>query len=322
MESKVSNSGNNNKNPIESAGFVLSNVDLKLLRVFKYVVEFGGFTAASRELNTGLAAISKQVSDLEIRLGMTLCTRGREGFDLTQHGINVYQATLELFTSLSLFRERVHNTRKELLGDITICIVDNTISDPHSPVTNAVQHLHHKAPKVKILLQTASIDNIERGIIEGRLNCGIGPVYEIKDEFDYYPLYTETSKIYCSPSHPVYSESNNGIISDKKLREQKLINHLYIKTQDMRRLVPCQESGIQAVQVESVAILILTGCFIGYLPDHYAAPYVERGQLCELGDESFHTEDIFYLIIKKGRQINPIIRLFMTALGIQETSVA
>jgi hypothetical protein len=30
-----------------------------------------------------------------------------------------------------------------------------------------------------------------------------------------------------------------------------------------------QESGVQAVQVESVAMLILTGHFIGYLPEHY-----------------------------------------------------
>jgi DNA-binding transcriptional LysR family regulator len=44
----------------------------------------------------GLAAISKQISDLEIRIGMRLCTRGREGFHLTEEGRLVYQASIGL----------------------------------------------------------------------------------------------------------------------------------------------------------------------------------------------------------------------------------
>lgn len=64
----------------------LSGLDFKLLKVFKAVVEAGGFSAAQNELNVGLAAISKQISDLEIRIGMRLCTRGREGFCLTEEG--------------------------------------------------------------------------------------------------------------------------------------------------------------------------------------------------------------------------------------------
>lgn len=318
MESKVSQSGNNANNRSDNAVLALSNIDLKLLRVFKCVVEAGGLTAASHELNIGLAAISKQVSDLEIRLGMTLCSRGREGFELTQYGINVYQATLELFVSLNLFRERLHNSRNELLGDIAICVVDNTISDPQSPVTAAVQQLHHKAPKVQIRLQTAQLDDIERGISEGRFHCGIAPVYEMKSDFDYFPLYKEYSKLYCSMSHPLYSGSCDKNISLEILREQKIINHLYVTPRDDRRIIPLQDSVAQAVQVESVAMLILTGHFIGYLPDHYAAAFIARGQLCELGDDSIRRENPFCLMMKKGRKINPIIQLFMQALGVAE----
>jgi DNA-binding transcriptional LysR family regulator len=322
MESKVSQSGNNANNRSDNAVLALSNIDLKLLRVFKCVVEAGGLTAASHELNIGLAAISKQVSDLEIRLGMTLCSRGREGFELTQYGINVYQATLELFVSLNLFRERLHNSRNELLGDIAICVVDNTISDPQSPVTSAVQQLHQKAPKVQIRLQTAQLDDIERGISEGRFHCGVAPVYEMKSDFDYFPLYKEYSKLYCSMSHPLYSGSCDKNISMERLREQKIINHLYVTPRDDRRIIPLQDSGAQAVQVESVAMLILTGHFIGYLPDHYAAAFIARGQLCELGDDSIRRENPFCLMMKKGRKINPIIRLFMQALGVAEVEAA
>ncbi len=80
METPLSNSGNPPPKTVHRAPLALSGLDFKLLKVFKAVVEAGGFSAAQNELNVGLAAISKQISDLEIRIGMRLCTRGREGF--------------------------------------------------------------------------------------------------------------------------------------------------------------------------------------------------------------------------------------------------
>ncbi|WP_110024717.1 LysR family transcriptional regulator [Mangrovibacter plantisponsor] len=330
MESKVSHygnmaspgNGNSAMNRNDGTTLSLNNIDLKLLRVFKCVVEAGGMTAASHELNIGLAAISKQVSDLEIRLGMTLCSRGREGFELTEYGVNVYQATLELFVSLNTFRERVHSSRNEVLGDIAISVVDNTISDTQSPVTKAVQQLHQNAPKVNIRLQTSQLEDIERGISEGRFHCGIGPVYEKKEAFEYFLLYHETSKIYCSSSHPLFNKEAENNVSIDTIKQQKMINHMYVSHRDTSGILPVHDTKIQAVQVESVAMLILTGHFIGYLPEHYAQSYIDRGLLQALSNEKLVAETPFYLMLKKGKKINPVINLFMQALAINEAAVA
>ena len=72
METPLSNSGNPPVKTAHRAPLALSGLDFKLLKVFKAVVEAGGFSAAQNELNVGLAAISKQISDLEIRIGMRL----------------------------------------------------------------------------------------------------------------------------------------------------------------------------------------------------------------------------------------------------------
>ncbi|MFM7786129.1 MAG: LysR family transcriptional regulator, partial [Gammaproteobacteria bacterium] len=60
----------------------VTDLDLRLLRVFRTVVESGGFAAAELALNVGRSTISKQIKDLETRLGMRLCRRGRGGFAL------------------------------------------------------------------------------------------------------------------------------------------------------------------------------------------------------------------------------------------------
>ena len=50
----------------------LSDADLRLLRVFKAVVDCGGMAAAELELNIGTSTISRHIKDLETRLGLVL----------------------------------------------------------------------------------------------------------------------------------------------------------------------------------------------------------------------------------------------------------
>ena len=64
----------------------LADIDIKLLRVFLAIVEAGGFAAAQAQLNLSPSRISTLLADLEARLGMRLCQRGRVGFRLTDKG--------------------------------------------------------------------------------------------------------------------------------------------------------------------------------------------------------------------------------------------
>ena len=64
----------------------LTDVDLRMLRIFCSIVDAGGFTAAQVPLNTSLSRLSVLVRDLEVRLGYSLCKRGKSGFQLTEEG--------------------------------------------------------------------------------------------------------------------------------------------------------------------------------------------------------------------------------------------
>ena len=81
----------------------MSDGDLRRLRVFCTVTRCGGFSAAESELQMGLPSISRYIKDLEIRLGATLCRRGRVGFELTEQGRQIYAASLQLIADLKRF---------------------------------------------------------------------------------------------------------------------------------------------------------------------------------------------------------------------------
>lgn len=59
---------------------------LAAMETFIYVVETGSFSAAARRLNVGQPAISKNIAQLEERLGVRLLTRSTRGLAATEAG--------------------------------------------------------------------------------------------------------------------------------------------------------------------------------------------------------------------------------------------
>ena len=98
----------------------ISDADLRILRIYKTVVECGGFSAAEVVLNISRAAISIAISDLETRLGFRLCQRGRSGFSLTNEGSQVYEHTLQLLSSIEDFRTHINALHQHLKGELNI----------------------------------------------------------------------------------------------------------------------------------------------------------------------------------------------------------
>ncbi|WP_223513648.1 LysR family transcriptional regulator [Pseudomonas sp. GL-B-19] len=315
METPLSNSGNPPPKPLQRAPLALSGLDFKLLKVFKAVVEAGGFSAAQNELNVGLAAISKQISDLEIRIGMRLCTRGREGFHLTEEGSLVYQASIDLFASVDNFRDRLSSAQNELVGDLGVGVIDNTLTDQSSPLVAALKRINEESPKVRFQLQASQLDEVERGVVEGRLVAGIVPVYQRREEFDYFALYEERSEAYCAVGHPLF-EVPDEQLGGEVLKQFEWVNHRYAIHRDKLKFAAYDSFSASATQVEAVALLIKTGRFLGFLPRHYAAAMVAQGQLRALCPASIHFDTPFHLILRHNTVRSPLVKAFAQALGV------
>jgi DNA-binding transcriptional LysR family regulator len=65
--------------------------------------------------------------------------------------------------------------------------------------------------------------------------------------------------------------------------------------------------------VEALALLLLSGAYVGYLPRHYAASWVERGDLHELqhGTRDFNH---FELAVRRRVSMTPAIEAFLLDL--------
>ncbi|KAA1176137.1 LysR family transcriptional regulator [Marinobacter salinexigens] len=103
----------------------LSDIDLRLLDVFIAVVECQGIANAQTLLNRDASNISRQLRQLEERLHLRLCERGRSGFGLTPDGEQVYRNTLDLKRALRNFEDETEILKGHLSGQLRLAMMMN-----------------------------------------------------------------------------------------------------------------------------------------------------------------------------------------------------
>ena len=291
----------------------LGDVDLRLLRIFRKVVECGGFSAAEVELNISRAAISIAMSDLESRLGFRLCQRGRSGFSLSDEGNHVYDYTLQLLSSLEGFRTQVNALHSQLKGELNIGITDNLVTIPHMQITNALSQLKEQGPDVVINISMTPPNEIELGVLDGRLQLGMVPDLRPLSGLNYLPLYTEQSLLYCSYNHPLFGQTDD-ILNSELVGEQDAVVPIYAQTPEIKVLLQELKACATATDREGVAFLILTGRYIGYLPDHFANTWVRDGKMRALLPGSYHYDTQFSVITRKGARANLVLETYLEEL--------
>lgn len=291
----------------------ITDFDIKLLRLFKTVVECGSYTAAEAILGVTKSAISIQMSDLEKRLNMKLCHRGRGGITLTDEGEAVLSSVDILLASIEQFRNDVNQINNELRGDLNIALVNNLVTQPHMRITHALRDLRTMSDKININITMATPGEIEKGVIEGRFHVGVVPATNKSSGLNYQALYNEQYLLYCSDQHPYF---DTELVSDAMLKQTNTVitsHRMTPKAITMHQLLRCSAT---ASDHEGVAFLILTGTYIGFLPKHYADYWVEKGRMKPLLTEHYQFPLDLSLITKRGQQSNQILNQFMTFVGV------
>jgi len=296
----------------------VTDFDLRLLRVFRTVAEVGSFTAAESALGITRSAISLHMSDLEKRLGVRLCQRGRAGFALTDEGREVLRAGEALLAAIEGFRTEVNQLHQSLRGELNIGLMNNLVTQPKMRITDALKGIRRHSEGVRINISMSTPGEIERGLLDGRLHIGALPMLTTLSTLDYSPLYEERSQLYCSRNHRLFQSARKLSVAD--LREVAAVAPSYRISADAMQLHQELKCAATATDREGIAFLILTGEYIGFLPDHFAATWVEKGMLIPLVSKEMNFVVTLGVATRKGRRKNLIVDRFLDILLQNNTS--
>ncbi len=288
----------------------LSDIDLRLLRVFVTVVEARGFTAAESHLNISTSTISIHISNLEKRLGFRLCERGRSGFRMTERGRLVYQETKSILKSLEDFSGTLANIKSKLTGRLIIGVSDALVTHPDFSISEVVRQFNKIDNDVTIELLIAPKQILESEVLGGRLHTAIGPFLPAKSGLDLTVLFQEIHDIYCGVGHPLFCAPRN-VAENCDLSVFPAVVRSYHREFDMNRLnVLREEASVNTT--EGILSLLLSGSYVGYLPRHYAMKWVSDGRLARLLREDLTYISKHGVITKSGSRVSSALETFVS----------
>lgn len=296
----------------------LSDIDIRLLRVFKSVVEYGGYSKAEIALNISRSTISIHMSDLETRLGMTLCNRGRgrSSFTLTDQGREVYKAIIDLLGHLNQFRDRVNAIQSHLTGELRIALPDDILEITQIDLASAIAHFRNKTPDVSIEVIAHSPNEVDLDILNGHADCGINVAQTKHPGLDYLPLFQHSTGLYCGQQHPLFDTPIESLTLQQVV-EYDLVGSSSRYDPDILQRYAMFNIRARANHMSGRCLLILSGTYLGFLPDYFAKRWVDTGQLkkIDLPELNYNMDNA--VISRRNADKKVLIELFIDELSKQ-----
>jgi DNA-binding transcriptional LysR family regulator len=291
--------------------------DLRLLRTFCTVVRHGGFAAAESELQIGLPSISRYIKDLEIRLGLRLCERGRRGFALTAEGKELHDACATLFDNLETFETQVRDILADPAGILRMGMVDSLASDPQFQLSQAVRAYKLTYPSIHFAMSTNTSNSIEQDVIDGTLDIGIVFNRRNVEQLSYHLLHEEISYLYCSVDHPLWSK-HGGSVNGVDLGTFEFAGYPMVHVMEGMGIGGIFRRTATTNNMEIIAMLVSSGAYLGFLPQHYVSSLKEEGRFRAIAPEQFHFESRISAITRSG-PVSPLVSSFLAQLKTKAT---
>ena len=195
-----------------------------------------------------------------------------------------------------------------------MAVFDKTASNPAARISEAIAAFAEQAPGVNLQLHVGSINTIERGVMDGSYHVGIIPAHRSSQSLIYTDLFTETMLLYCGAGHPLYGAQHPALDWDS-LRSYPFAGLGYHSpNMELSHRAELTRTATGFDQ-ESIATLILSGRFLGFLPDHYAEAFERTGRMQAVQPDQFHYECKFVSMVRRSPTPSRATQAFQDCLA-------
>ena len=289
----------------------VSDLDLRLIRVFLAIVDAGGISAAQELLGVGQSTISSQLATLETRLGYRLCERGRGGFRLNARGQRFAALARRTLAALDDFGAEARNMHRQLVGRLKLGLIGNATLAQNARIARAIQRFRRRDEAVRLSVVLRGPRELEEMLLRNDIQVALGYFLHRVPTLDYTPLFTERQVAYCGAAHPLAARA--GRVTAEEAAAADWTWRTYPLPEAPHPSRPLRVTS-EADNMEAAAILILSGAHLGYLPEHYAAPYVESGLLHALDPGRFRYDVEISLVARRRALLDDITAAFLEDL--------
>ncbi|WP_028471119.1 LysR family transcriptional regulator [Neptunomonas japonica] len=291
----------------------IGDYEIKQLKVFKTVVDCGGFSAAETQLNISRPTISIHIANLESRLNLTLCKRGRAGFSLTEEGAVIYQQTNTLLELLEGFRNTINNLSTQPSGSLKIALSDAFSLDARCRLPQIIKEFCQLAPDVELSTDVEHMSVMERKVLNDELDIAFIPYHRQLEGLNYIHLFSDNNYLYCGRDNPLYDLSEDQL-TEELINGSRMVHAGLKPHEEVYQQLSSMHLAGTSYHYESRIAMVLSGQYICFLPEEVAKPHVAKGNLKAIASSSKFFSLGAAVISKKSSQPNRAKDLFLKTI--------
>jgi len=167
------------------------------------VAEYRNFTVAAEHSFVTQPTLSMQIQKLEDELNITIFNRKKKPIELTLIGEKIIEQAKLIVNESNRINDIVDQQKGFIGGEFKIGIIP-TIMPTLLPLF--LKNFLNKYPKVKLIIQELTTDEIIKKISDGHLDAGIAATPLENSMIKERPLYYEPFVGYISPDHRLFSK--------------------------------------------------------------------------------------------------------------------
>lgn len=174
-------------------------MDLRHLRYFVAIAEYGTFTRAAEALHIEQPPLSQQIKALEAELGLPLFTRSRQGAQLTDAGSQLLEHARTILTLERQFHQLANGLARGAQGRLRIGMAGAVTLLPLIP--RAIRAFREKWPDIVITLEESNTPALCEALHERRVDIAIVRPPAPDPSIALHPLFDEPTVIAVPKGH-------------------------------------------------------------------------------------------------------------------------
>jgi len=277
----------------------LSRIDLNKLHTFFAVAEFGGVTAAARQLALTPSAVSQGLTGLEASLGVRLFDRVGKQLLLTREGRLLHARFSSYQNELGDVLREVRNEEQSVRGTVRVGLF---VGFPRDALVRFLARFAKNHPEAILRLRYGSREELRDALAEGRLDFAFALDAESPgDRIQATSLYEEELLLVARPAlaKPRFDLARLSEVpvvdyyqSDPLI--QRWAKHHFGKDAGALNV------RVWAATTQLVLDLVKNRVGVGVVPRHMVASELERGTLRAIGPRRKPLRDVVWLKSRAG----------------------
>lgn len=294
----------------------MQSISLLQIKYLYQAITTGSIRAAADQLNVAPSAISRQISQLENKIGMLVIERNRRGVISTDAG--------DLL--LSYYREHIglednYNQELSQLKGLTTGHLDLSVGEGFIPelINKALSHFNKTHPNISISLCVGSTNDVIRKIEMSEAHIGLVYHPPKRNDIRSHVIKSDPIEAIVNVQHPL-NQNNKPISLEQVFDYPVLFLDKTFGVQQMLELAGFQEqlsieSRLITNSFAAMTQFAIAGMGVAVLPTFIVTKEIEEGLLTAISiDNDLLKSGKTHVITKIGRTLPPCSQVLLNIL--------